>query len=310
MLLRNKLRSLTKTLSKPIPLYMAIILALNVGLLFAISEYLVLRKTIFENLSSQNSEELVQSLKSSVLSSRGYTTSIFWGDIGRELVEAGAIDEVEFKNLINSPTDGSEDLDILEGGSAKAISINENNSRLVLNILWALGLTQKSKVLDEGPMKNENYDLGNFASTGGWTLGKKDAVELYSSQNLVELNDFQQDLVQKIAETVYRPCCDNHTAFPDCNHGMAALGLIELEVAAGVSEEQIYKDLLAFNSFWFSQTYLEMAAYFSQQGEDWGDVDPKVALSYDYSSSSGAQKISAEVQGLTGLDSGGGGCGI
>ena len=53
-----------------------------------------------------------------------------------------------------------------------------------------------------------------------------------------------------------------------------------------------------------------MAAYFSQEGTDWEDVDPKVALSYEYSSSEGAQRISAEVQGLLDLDSSGGGCEI
>jgi len=171
-------------------------------------------------------------------------------------------------------------------------------------------LTQKSKVLDEGPMQTGGSDPANFASTGGWTIGKKDAMQLYSSQELIKLSAEQQQRVQQIAENVYRPCCGNSTAFPDCNHGMAALGYIELAVAAGLSEEQIYKDLLAFNSFWFPQTYVEMAVYFEkEQGTKWPDVDAKLALSQDYSSAQGAQRIAQVVQNVPGLKSQGGSCG-
>ncbi|MDP2735209.1 MAG: hypothetical protein Q8P12_03305, partial [bacterium] len=161
------------------------------------------------------------------------------------------------------------------------------------------------------PMKSDDYAVMDFASTAGWTLSTKPVEEIYSSQNLVELNGFQQDLVKKIAENVYRPCCGNHTAFPDCNHGMAALALIEIEVSAGIPEEQIYRDVLAFNSFWFPQTYLEIAAYFKDQGVEWEAVDAKTVLGFDYSSAEGAQTVSAAVRNiLPQTDSGGGSCGI
>jgi len=289
-----------------------ILLVINSFLAAAIVDYAVLKKLLAGYLSSGSvmEEEQVQELRAKVLPAAGFQTSLLWGDIGKELVEAGAIDEAQYRELFRSPTEGLEDLDILEGGSVKPIAIHENNSHLVLNTLWAFGLTQKSKVLDEGPMQTSGTDLMNFASTAGWTLGTKEAAELYSSRNLVELNGFQQDLVMRIAESVYRPCCDNHTAFPDCNHGMAALGLIELEVAAGIPEDRIYQDLLAFNSFWFPQTYLELAAYFSQEGTEWEDVDPRTALSAEFSSATGSQTVGARVQDLPGLDSGGGGCGI
>ncbi|NIT04596.1 hypothetical protein GTO10_06930 [Candidatus Saccharibacteria bacterium] len=291
-----------------VPLYLVVLLVLN-GFLLGLASSLAFR-SIPQTSNPEVSSELLEELKRKVLPSGGYETQLTWGDIGKKLVEVGAIDEEGFKELFKSPAEGSQELDILKGNSSKPISINENNSHFVLNALWAFGLTQKSKVLDEGPMKNGEYDLGNFASTAGWTLGVKDALELYSSYSFVQLNDFQQDLVEKIAEGVYRPCCGNHTAFPDCNHGMAALALIELEVAAGIPEEQIYKDLLAFNSFWFSDTYLKMAAYFDEQGTDWADVDPKVALSADYSSAEGAQRVASEVAGVPGFEGGGGSCGI
>uniref|UniRef100_A0A831Z0S2 Uncharacterized protein n=1 Tax=candidate division WWE3 bacterium TaxID=2053526 RepID=A0A831Z0S2_UNCKA len=296
-----------KILTQPVPLYLALLLAINFAVLAAGGEYVLLTR----GSTTVNSEALVQDLKAEILPAEGYATSLTWGDLGKKLVEAGAIDKDKFTENHRSPTAGGADLDILEGGSNKPLEINENNSGLVLNLLWAFGLTQKSKVLDEGPMKNSpDYSFMDFASTAGWTISAKKVEEIYSSQELVSLNDFQQDLVQKIAEGVYRPCCDNPTAFPDCNHGMAALGLIELEVAAGIPEEQIYRDVLAFNSFWFPQTYLKIAVYFKQQGTDWNDLDPKTILGRDYSSASGFAVISNQVREIPGLDSGGGSCGV
>jgi len=180
-----------------------------------------------------------------------------------------------------------------------------------LNFFWALGLVNKNVILDQGAMTKYGADqIGNFASTGGWTLGKTTAVELYSSREIIPLTSEQQDLVKKIAENVYRPCCGNATAFPDCNHGMAALAYIELAVAAGLSEKQVYKDLLALNSFWFPDTYVEMAVYFQkQQGITWDKVDPQMALSKDYSSAQGAARINQAIQGIPGIQSRGGSCG-
>lgn len=311
MSLRNRklsLRSRTqKSLRTPLPLYLAILLAISVGVLAAAGEYFLLAR----GEAKGDSAALVQELKSEILPVEGYATALTWNDLGKKLVELGAINKEQFTENHRSPTSGAEDLDILEGQSSKPIAINENNSGLVLNLLWAFGLIQKSKVLDEGPMNtSSDYSFMDFASTAGWTLSTKKVEEIYSSQELVTLNDFQQDLVKKIAEGIYRPCCDNSAAFPDCNHGMAALGLIELEVAAGIPEEQIYRDVLAFNSFWFPQTYLEAAVYLSQQGKEWSEVDPKEILGPQYSSASGSAVISEQLKDVPGLESGGGSCGV
>src|SRR3990170_3521084 len=188
MSLRNRLgkkrkifaATLQKFLRTPLPLYLALLLAINVGVLTAAGGYLLLTR----GSSAQDSENLVKDLKAEVLPAAGYTTSITWGDTGKKLIEVGAIDEEQYRQLFNSPTNGMDELDILKGGSTKLIGINENNSQFIVDTLWAFGLTQKSKVLDEGPMKNSGTELGNFASTGGWTLGKKSAIQLYSSQEL------------------------------------------------------------------------------------------------------------------------------
>jgi len=302
-------------LKKTISLSLALIIAVNAVVVTALIQSLALNKKFnrqIETLVAANKdpEELVEEITRLVTPANGYTTSLAWGNIAQQLVEVGAIDKQKYEEIFNSNTNGQQELDILEEETDKKIAINKNNSRFVVNTLWALGLVNKSKVLDEGPMKTGETPTGNFASTGGWTLGSKDAMELYSSQELIPLTDEQQDLVQKIALNVYRPCCGNDTAFPDCNHGMAALGYIELAVASGLSEKQIYQDLLTFNSFWFPQNYVEMAVYF--QNEDnttWDQVDPQLALSQEYSSAQGAQKITAAVQDVPGLKSQGGSCG-
>lgn len=152
-------------------------------------------------------------------------------------------------------------------------------------------------------------DVMNFASTGGWNLGAKPTSELYSSAEIIKLSPQQQELVEKIAKTIYRPCCGNSTEFPDCNHGMAALGYIELAVAQGVSEKQIYSDLLKLNSFWFPQQYVELAAFFNKQNIDWNKVDPKLALSSQYSSAQGSARVRQSVQSIPGLNTQQGGCG-
>lgn len=295
---------------KKISYTLVMFLVVDALVLGAVSSYYFSQKSFDKRLArieAQNPENLVKVATAKVLPAEGYTTKLKWGSIVKKLVEVGAIDPAKYQEIYNSKTNGAEQLALLETDSDQPIMINENNAYFLVNTLWALGLTQKSQVLDEGQMTK---NTANYASTGGWTLGAKPAMQLYSSQELIPLTEQQQEQVQKIAENVYRPCCGNSVAFPDCNHGMAALGYIELAVANGLSEEQIYQDLLAFNSFWFPDTYVEMAVYFQQQEDkSWDKVDAKTALSRDYSSAAGAQKIRQAVQAVPGIKSQGGSCG-
>lgn len=291
--------------SKAVPLWMVILIVFNSTLAMGIIQYYLLRQEMQRNIrelakSTQNPEELVQILKQEVLPQKGYATQLKWKDILKKLVEAGAIDRQKY----------AEEAAYLDADPESNMQINEANAHFMVNTLWALGLTNKSKVLDEGLMRTSGTDTANFASTGGWTLGSKGAMELYSSTPIIPLTDGQQDLVKKIADNVFRPCCNNATSFPDCNHGMAALGYIEWALYNGLSENQIYKDLLVLNSFWFPQNYVEMAVYFDKQGIKWKDVDPKLALSSGYSSAQGAARVKQSIQGVPGLQNQGGGCGV
>ena len=116
----------------------------------------------------------------------------------------------------------------------------------------------------------------------------------------------------EIAQNIYRPCCGNSTYFPDCNHGAAMLGFIELAVAQGLPKEEIYKKALVLNSYWFPQTYAEVAIYFKvKKNTPWDKVNPKEILSASYSSGGGYKAVNKELQtaGLLPKVEGGGGCG-
>lgn len=263
-----------------------------------------------EQVAALPAEELTAAtLASAVVPDKGYTVDIVWGDTGKKLVEAGGIDLEKYRQNYGD-AQYNELLSYLTDSKNQGITINKQNAYFWVNTLWALGLTQRSDVLDAGVMGTDHREkLGNFASTGGWTLGAKPAVDLYSSTDLVPLTARQQQLVKRISENVYRPCCGNSTAFPDCNHGMAALGLIELMVSQGSSEKEVYQAVLAFNSYWFSQTYTDLAYYFqTKENTAWADVDPKRVLAADFSSAQGYRAIKQQIGTVPGSQSGGSSC--
>lgn len=243
-----------------------------------------------------------------VLPDKGVELPIAWGDIGPRLIALGVIDEAKFREAVNLTPEQEE---ILTKGSDQKIKIDATNGQFVVDMLWALGLAQKSIVYEEGPMGKEyKKDAGNFASTGGWSLARGEAMGYLNRYDLIPLTPEQQKKVGEIAQNVYRPCCGNSTWFPDCNHGMAALAAIELMVSAGLDENAIYRNVLALNSYWFSDTYLTIATLFARTGIAWKDVDAKTVLGRDYSSAQGAQAIMKKVGPLPYKpEQQGGGCG-
>ncbi|MBI4096493.1 MAG: hypothetical protein HY425_02120 [Candidatus Levybacteria bacterium] len=298
-----------------IPIWMVILLLLNSVLITGFVQYYIMKKNFNVQLfelakTTKNPEELAQILKQKVLPQKGYKLAAKWSDIGKQLLESGVIDKTKYEELFVQDMAAKKEMGHLMSVSNDKMTINESNSRFMVNTLWALGLVNKNKILEEGSMKIYGKgDVMNFASTGGWNLGSKPTSELYSSAEIIKLTVEQQELVKRIAQNVFRPCCNNSTEFPDCNHGMAALGYIELAVSQGVPEKQIYKDILALNAFWFPQTYVELAAYFGKQGIDWSKVDARTALSSQYSSAQGSQQTRQNVQNVPGLNVQQGGCG-
>lgn len=235
-------------------------------------------------------------IESDVLPATGVEMPVAWGDIGPQLVQKGVIDPAKFKEAVKLTPEQEE---ILTKGSDKNIAIDAKNTQFVVDMLWALGLAQKSLVYDQGPLGGQyKPEVANFASTGGWTLSRGHALEYYNSFDLIKLTGDQQRKVAEIAKHVYRPCCGNSTYFPDCNHGMAALAMIELMVAGGADEKTIYENLLGFNAFWFPDTYVTTAVYFARHGTAWKDVSAKEVMGERYSSGEGAGEIAEQVGDL------------
>ena len=243
---------------------------------------------------------------------------IVWGNLGARMIAAGVIDRAKFEAIYaqrGGLTD--EEKQILEGETGK-LKITQENSGFILNMLWALGLGNKNEILEKGPMMTYGgagspaealAKAGRFASTGGWTLAKGDAMEHYSKHSFIFLTPEQQELVERVSKNIYRPCCNNPTYFPDCNHGMAMLGLLELLASQGVSEDDMYKIALTVNSYWFPDTYLTIAKYLKEKKNiDWIDANPKEILGRNYSSASGYQNILSQI--TPPATQSGGGCGV
>ena len=247
-------------------------------------------------------------LQESVIPAAGVVLPVTWGDLGAKLVETGTIDPAKLKALYKERGGfPAEFQKLIDKNANDKIVITSQNSGYLLNLLWALGLANKNPILEAEMMNPAYKEAGNFASTGGWTLAKGKAMDHYNMHPLTVLTANQQAIVDRVSRTIYRPCCGNSTNFPDCNHGMAMLGLLELMASQGVSEADTYKTALAVNSYWFPETYLTIATYMQQNGVAWKDVSPQEMLSAPYSSSSGYQNITSKVMKLPEVQ-GGGGC--
>ena len=180
-----------------------------------------------------------------------------------------------------------------------------------LNLLWAFGLANKNQILEDGPISNQSYGgPTNMASVGGWTVTTGSVMDHYDKHALVALTPDQQSLVEKIAKGIYRPCCNNSTYFPDCNHGMAMLGLLEYLAAQGATEDQMWNVAVTANMSWFPDQYQTIAQYLKIKGIDIKTVTPQMLLGEEYSSGSGFTRIAAQVPQNLQQRSSGGGCGV
>lgn len=225
----------------------------------------------------------------------GYEINASYGDLGPKMLQMGVIDLDKFKGVYQQAGKPltTEQEEILTRGLDKKITINGDNSYFLLNFFWAFGLANQSKILTEGDMvKYGEGQVGKFASTGGWTLARGDATDYYSKRALVPLSADQEELVNRVAGNIYRPCCGNSTAFPDCNHGMALLGILELMAANGATENEMYEAAKYINAFWFPSNYYDIALYFkNKEGKNYQDVDARMLLGKDISSAFGMQAV-------------------
>lgn len=93
--------------------------------------------------------------------------------------------------------------------------------------------------------------------------------------------------VEEVAAAVYRPCCNNHTPFPGCNHGMAMLGLLELMAPQRASADecsvpQNMSTRIVTATNVGDHNYLQ-----SKEGSDFASAATRLVVSDEFSSASG-----------------------
>jgi hypothetical protein len=252
-----------------------------------------------ETAEFKQQKELTQ-LYEQVNPKDGYILPVSYGKLGPQLMDAGVIDYDSLLKVMSASGDAisNRQIEILKKGSAEQIVITTENAHFLLNFFWAVGLANKNSILTEGQMVQYSQgQIERFASTGGWTLAKKPVTEFYASMDMIPLTPEQQARVEEVAAAVYRPCCDNHTLFPDCNHGMAMLGLLELMASQNASVDEMFNAAKSVNAYWFPQQTLEMATYLkANQKIDFVDADARLVVSKDYSSASGASMVHQSLQ--------------
>ncbi len=225
----------------------------------------------------------------------GYSLPVTYGDIGPAMVAAGAIDYDKFLQVYERAGQPLSDAqkEILTQDSDLRIVFNSENAYFLLNYFWALGLVNDNPILTEGPMMQYGLEeVGRFASTGGWTIGVKPATDLFASTSLLTLTSEQQNRLERVAQNIYRPCCNNPTHFPDCNHGMAMLGMLTLLASENASETELYDAAKYANAFWYPQQYFELAVYFDAvEGQEFAKVDSQKVVSIDFSSGAGFNQV-------------------
>jgi hypothetical protein len=259
-----------------------------------------LQETPAGNSGSGDSLSELASLTEQVNPSAGFTLPVKYGDLGPRLIEAGVIDYEAFSDIYASGGQGlsQEQIQVLQSGSSAPVVITAENAHFLLNFFWAVGLANKNPVLTEGPIaQNSDGKIEQFASTGGWGLASKPVTEIYASLELITLTEEQQQKVEEVAAAVYRPCCNNPTLFPDCNHGMAMLGLLELMASQGASVEEMFTAAKHVNAFWFPQQSIETALYLkASQYVEFVDADARLVVGDGFSSGSGAAQVHQALQ--------------
>lgn len=259
---------------------------------FGIGRYSANQET---TMAAQHQADEMTAIANAISPTDGFKVQAVYGDVGPNLLGAGAIDLPAFKQLYQQNGQPLSDLEIkiLTQGSQDQITFTRQNARFLLNFFWALGLVNKNTILDNGPIQEASSgQIEGYASTGGWTLGTKSVSELFSSVAILSLSSEQQARVEEVAKVVYRPCCNNPTHFPDCNHGMAMLGLLELMASQNATTDEMFQAVKSANAFWFPQQTLEQAIFFkATQKTEYTNIDAKLIVGQQYSSLSGFQNM-------------------
>lgn len=225
----------------------------------------------------------------------GYILPFEFGMIGPELIGSGVISPWLFEEALSRSGSimTSDQFAILDGSYEGNLRINFDNAHFLLNLLWALGLANDNPILSQGDIYElSDGNIERFASTGGYKLTELPISEVFSNSTILKLSENQQRRVEKVASMIFRPCCDNPVIFPDCNHGMAMLGALELMASQDLSEDAMLDTAKKIHTFWFPQQTLEQAIYFNiVESKDFDTVEPERVLGPLFSSSNGYNEL-------------------
>jgi hypothetical protein len=252
-------------------------------------------KSATNTIVNQSSINQTAILLAGVFPNQGFKTTVRLNNIVPELVSSGAINLTKVKALYGANMTQQE-LDILTKPSYANLTLNSSNANFYLLIFWALGIANKNQVLDNfSALANaSNSSVADFASTGGWTLGtNSNSMAYFDRLNLLSLTPLEQDEMYDVATHSYRPCCNNPTAFPDCNHGAALLALTELGASQGLNESKLYTLDLQAQTLWFPSYYATTALELHYKNVSYW-ASPRLALGSNYSSASGWYRDSYE----------------
>jgi len=228
----------------------------------------------------------------------GYHSRVVLADSIVKLVQEGVLDPRKFEAVYAQRGGIPAGLkEVLDRPSRQPILLTRETANVHVTLLWPLGLANRMAANSESPLNGPGRD--RFASTAGWRLGTRANGGVYFNKfPIVELTAAQEALVTRVARGTFRPCCDNSTFFQDCNHGSALLGLLALGATQGLTEDELYREALAFNAFWFPHNYAHTALYFKAvRSTQWRDVDPREVMSANFSSASGWRaNVAGELQ--------------
>lgn len=225
---------------------------------------------------------------------QGHTLPVKWDTVPEMLVKSGALNVSLIKNALQQ--DGQPltryEQGVLNGTETGNVILNYTDMPFVLYLLWGIGINNNNTIINEGPMTHFGGNVNNLASTAGYApLGRLSLGQI----DLIRMTPAEQNISNYVAENTYRPCCNNPTMFPDCNHGAAALGLIELMAAQGFNQSTIFTGVEEFDVMAFPNQYVTIAEYLGMKGSSWSEMPARTILSSNFSSAAGFSQVQAYV---------------
>ncbi len=223
----------------------------------------------------------IEALRKQVAPAEGVTIPVEWGNLLPDLKALDAVDaELLNKGLVSARGYGltATEIERFNGTSREFVRIDNESKTYLMYIFWALAFVNSNPILNSSAHMYEN----NTSPVG---------AAKYGSHAILEFNETEQSLIDDIALNSYRPCCNGPTLKPDCSHGFAALGLVEFLVSKGLERDKIFKILLQFNGYSFTDQYIDIALALEEQGQNWSNVNATQVVGYSYSSLEAHQAI-------------------